>query len=99
MPDQMTLEERVALTRAQQAANIAAARQDRRYRRAFAAVAMLRRNRWTVDVWDAADGVHVSNGRPLSGPHLCVTFQAPHDCRSTGTVAADGSLSGEPLDD
>jgi hypothetical protein len=98
MPDQ-TLTERIALTRAEQQARITAAREDRRYRRAFAAVAMLRRNRWHVDVWDAHDGIHVSNGRPASGPHLCVTFTAPGDSRSTGSVAADGSLSGEPLDD
>jgi hypothetical protein len=98
MPDQMTLNERKALMLETQQAHIAAARNDPRYRRAFAAVAMLRKARWTIHVWDAADGIHVSNGRPRTGPHLCVEFTAPGDSRSTGTVAADGSLSGEPLD-
>lgn len=98
MPDQMTLDERNAQTKAEQSHRIELARHDPHYRRAFAAVAMLRRNRWKVDVWDAEDGVHVSNGRATSGPHLCVTFQAPHDSLSTGTVARDGSLSGERLD-
>jgi hypothetical protein len=98
MPDQSTAE-RIAESRARQQANIAAARQDRRYRRAFAAVVMLRRNRWTVDVWDADDGIHVGQRGAIVGPHLCVTFTAPGDCQCTGSVAADGSLSGEPLDD
>ena len=94
----MTTAERVAETRRVQAENILRATGDQRYRRAFAQVASLKAAGWEVTIWDAQDGVHVSNGRPASGPHLCVTFTAPGDCRCTGSVGADGSLSGEPLD-
>lgn len=96
----MTLAERIAETRRAQAENIAVAKADPRYRRAFQAVERLRADgHWQIDVWDADDGVHVRNGRPEVGPYLCVTFTAPGDCLCTGSVSADGSLSGEPLDD
>jgi hypothetical protein len=90
---------RIAETKALQASNIVAARTDRRYRRAFAQVALLRRSGWKIDVWDAVDGIHVGPHGAQSGPHLCVNFTAPGDCASVGSVGADGSLCGEPLDD
>jgi hypothetical protein len=93
------LAERIAQTRREQAENIAAAAKDPRYRRAFGQVARLRLSGWMVLVWDALDGVHVTMRGATSGPHLCVTFRAPGDCRSTGSICADGSLCGEPMDD
>jgi hypothetical protein len=71
-----------ALTEA--ADRILAAASDERYRRAFAAVAGLRSAGWLVTVWDAVDGVHCGFRGPLVGPHLCVSFEAPGDCRCTG---------------
>jgi hypothetical protein len=82
------LAERIAQTRREQAENIAAAAKDPRYRRAFGQVARLRRSGWMVLVWDALDGVHVTMRGAASG-----------DCRSTGSISADGSLCGEPMDD
>jgi hypothetical protein len=93
------LAERIAQTRREQAQNIAAAAKDPRYRRAFGQVARLRQSGWMVLVWDALDGVHVTMRGATSGAHLCVTFRAPSDCRSTGSISADGSLCGEPMDD
>lgn len=93
------LAERIAQTKRKQAERIAAARNDRHYRKAFAQVALLRRSGWKIDVWDAIDGIHCTMRGATSGPHLCVSFRAPGDCLSTGSIAADGSLCGEPMDD
>jgi hypothetical protein len=97
MPE-MTLAERTQRTRDEQALNILNAAGDARYRRAFDQVATLKTSGWLVTVWDAGDGIHCTPSGPKSGPHLCVTFEAPGDCRCTGTVDEDGSLTGEPLD-
>lgn len=93
-----TLEQIKAKSREEQANRILDAAGDIRYRRAFDQAANLKAAGWLVEVWDAQDGLHVGLHGPKSGPHLCVTFQAPGDCRCTGNIDGDGSLTGEPLD-
>jgi hypothetical protein len=97
MPE-MTLAERIAQSREEQAMNILNAAGDARYRKAFDTVAVLKSMGTIVTVWDAQDGIHTTVRGPKVGPHLCVTFQMAGDCECTGNVDEDGSLTGEPID-
>jgi hypothetical protein len=79
-------------------AEMAIAECDPRYAAAFAALRLLNARGWNLTAFHVGGGVHVENGRPAMGPHLCASGTDNYGDGVTGNFNARGDFSGEPLD-